>query len=366
MSAAALPGRAAPKAALGAGVAAALGLLLLVAVLAAVLTTTNCTGLGGPEATTKAKNDIPAEYLRLYQAAGAKYDIDWAFLASIGAQECDHGRCPTVNEVNSSGCVGPMQLGVGGACGDFFGRNKQDGNGDGRFDPRDPADAVFTAAYGLRKEKGAPPIGGSEAAYRKAACGYYGACTYIVPYADQVMARAKAYGFRGGEATPPDAANALVDAAGGGCAQASDGLGGGVPGKVRIAPDANFPGQPIRPVTIAFLERMAGIAGREIVVTTGTRHSKFTVNGTVSDHYDGHAADIGMAANGGTDNGPVGDRIMAACLVAGGVPREQALIQARRGGLYSLQAGGLRIQCIWKTDEGGNHHNHVHAGVRLE
>ena len=48
MSAAALPGRAAPKAALGAGVAAALGLLLLVAVLAAVLTTTNCTGLGGP------------------------------------------------------------------------------------------------------------------------------------------------------------------------------------------------------------------------------------------------------------------------------------------------------------------------------
>ena len=27
---------------------------------------------------------------------------------------------------------------------------------------------------------------------------------------------------------------------------------------------------------------------------------------------------------------------------------------------------GLRIQCIWKTDEGGNHHNHLHVGARPE
>lgn len=71
-----------------------------------------------------------------------------------------------------------------------------------------------------------------------------------------------------------------------------------------------------------------------------------------------------MAANGGTDDSPTGDRIMAACLIAGGMPRPQAIATARRGGLYTLENDGLRIQCIWKTDAGGNHHNHVHAGAR--
>ena len=365
MAAAVAPKGPAAKTALGAGVAVTVALVLLVGIIAAILGNQGCPSLNGPEATGTAKTDIPSNYLRLYQEAGRKFNIDWAFLASIGAQECNHGRCATVNEVNSSGCVGPMQLGVGGACGNFFARNKQDGDGDGKTDPRNPADAIYTAAYGLRKDKGAPPIGGSEAAYRRAACNYYGACEFIVPYADQVMARANAYGFQGGRATDPSAANALVDAQGGGCAHAADDLGGtGVAGKVRIAPDANFPGQPVAQVTLDFLAEMAGIAGRELVVTTGTRHSKFTVDGGVSDHFDGHAADLGMVANGGTDDSPVGDRIMAACLIAGGMPRAQAIETARRGGLFTLERRGLRIQCIWKTDAGGNHHNHVHAGAR--
>jgi hypothetical protein len=156
-----------------------------------------------------------------------------------------------------------MQLGVGGACGNFFARDKQDGDGDGHGDPRNPADAIYTAAYGLRHDKRVPPIGGSEAAYRQAACNYYGRCTYIIADADQVMARAEAYGFQGGQATPGDAANQLVDAEAGGCALAADDLGDeGVPGKVEIAPDANFPGQPIKQVTLDFLAQMAGIAQR--------------------------------------------------------------------------------------------------------
>lgn len=44
--------------------------------------------------------------------------------------------------------------------------------------------------------------------------------------------------------------------------------------------------------------------------------------------------------------------------------RPLAIATARRGGLYTLENDGLRIQCIWKTDAGGNHHNHVHAGAR--
>lgn len=361
----------AAKPLIAAGLAALALLFLVVALIAAVAGSDLCdTDSGdGPSPSAEAKNTIPADYLRLYQLAGQRYDIDWAFLASIGAQECDHGRCPGVNDVNGSGCVGPMQLGVGAQCGRFFQRNKQDGNGDGRSDPRNPADAIFTAAYGLRHEIHAPPIGGSFAAYRQAACGYYGACVYIVPYADQVMARAVAYGFQGGRETPADAADPLVGApsdesAAAGCPADLSDTGGGVAGKVKIAPDANFPGQPIQPVTIRFLERMAGIAGRELVVTTGTRHSVSTVNGNRSDHADGYAADLGMTANGGTDDSPVGDRIMAACLIAAGVARDRAIQMARAGGLYTLVHAGLRIQCIWKTYAGGNHHNHVHAAAR--
>ena len=71
-----------------------------------------------------------------------------------------------------------------------------------------------------------------------------------------------------------------------------------------------------------------------------------------------------MFANGGTDDSPVGDRIMeAACLLAGD-SKKGARDKARGGGLFAFVNDGQRIQCIWKTDEGGNHHNHVHVGVR--
>jgi len=43
---------------------------------------------------------------------------------------------------------------------------------------------------------------------------------------------------------------------------------------------------------------------------------------------------------------------------------DKATAQARGGGLFTLTHQGLRIQCIWKTNEGGDHHNHVHVGAR--
>jgi hypothetical protein len=39
--------------------------------------------------------------------AGTKFNIDWSFLASIGAQECGNGSCAGTN---SAGCAGPMQI----------------------------------------------------------------------------------------------------------------------------------------------------------------------------------------------------------------------------------------------------------------
>jgi len=84
-------------------------------------------------------------------------------------------------------------------------RFKVDGDGDGQTSIFDPADAIFTAASILRKVLGAPLAGGSYAAYRQAACGYYGACgDSVADYADEVMARAVEYGFRGKGSPPPE------------------------------------------------------------------------------------------------------------------------------------------------------------------
>lgn len=135
-------------------------------------------------------------------------------------------------------------------------------------------------------------------------------------------------------------------------------------GGVIIAPGANLPGKPIQPMTLKYVARMAALIHKPITITTGTNHDEFTVNGNVSDHFSGHAADIGMAANGGTDDGPVGDRIMEAALLLAGVPQATARAEAQRGGLFNNTRDSMRIQCIWKTNEGGNHHNHVHVGVR--
>lgn len=45
----------------------------------------------GPAPSAAALQDIPPERLRIYEQAGARFDIDWTFLASIGAQEYRNG-----------------------------------------------------------------------------------------------------------------------------------------------------------------------------------------------------------------------------------------------------------------------------------
>jgi membrane-bound lytic murein transglycosylase B len=184
---------------------AATGAALAGLAAAAVMALAGAEDLGGPSpppapstvpAVAAAAAEIPPDYLALYQQFGLEMDIDWRFLAAIGAQESDHGRNPWASQVNAEGCVGPMQLGVGGRCGDFVGAWGVDGDGDGRVNPLDPADAIATAARGLREGKGAPARGGDFDGYRRAACGYYGACADArADYADEVMARAVRYGF---------------------------------------------------------------------------------------------------------------------------------------------------------------------------
>src|SRR3954453_18106255 len=102
----------------------------------------------------EAERAIPHDIAEIYVAMARRWNIDVAFLASIGAQETDHGRNPTANRVNPAGCQGLMQLGVGGRCGHFWQRNRCDGDRDGRMDILDPADNICAAARGLRADKG--------------------------------------------------------------------------------------------------------------------------------------------------------------------------------------------------------------------
>jgi hypothetical protein len=132
-------------------------------------------------------------------------------------------------------------------------------------------------------------------------------------------------------------------------------------GTVIQAPGANKPGKPISAMTLEYVGKMAAILGKPIVVTTGTNHDKFTSNGSISDHFTGHAVDIGMAGNGGGIDSPIGDAIMAAALQVGGFSKADAKAIAQQGALKNIDRPGQRIQCIWKFPD---HHDHVHVGVR--
>jgi hypothetical protein len=230
---------------------AVLGLIATAALAAVVVAVTGtmmailgseiaCIGGGGSAlaapATKTAVREIPPKRLRIYQRAGQRFDVDWAFLASIGYQECGHGACA---EVNPSGCGGPMQIGMvrESACSPGPGptiweRYKVDANGGGA-DPFDPVDAIFTAARMMRPVFGL--AGDSYAAYREVACNYYGACSDgVANYADEVMARAVSYGF-GGKGTPPSSAAAAAPASGGSACGSSAGATASGNEIVRIA-----------------------------------------------------------------------------------------------------------------------------------
>jgi hypothetical protein len=151
---------------LGALVVVGVGGALLVTLLifTTLMTIAGVGGLGGVSAgagfagdgiSPLAQAEIPAQYLRDYQQAAQKYHLDWAILAGIGKVECDHGRdpdpsCTQEGAVNSAGAGGPMQFLASTWA--MYGR---DGDGDGRADRWDPADAIVGAANYLRAS-GAP------------------------------------------------------------------------------------------------------------------------------------------------------------------------------------------------------------------
>ncbi len=119
-----------------------------------------------------ARQDIPPQYLALYELAARRYGLDWAILAAIGKVECNHGRdpdpsCSKEGAVNSAGAGGPMQF-----IASTWARYGVDGDRDGRVDRWDPADAISSAANYLRAS-------GAPGDYRRALFAYNHATWYV-------------------------------------------------------------------------------------------------------------------------------------------------------------------------------------------
>lgn len=126
---------------------------------------------------------------------------------------------------------------------------------------------------------------------------------------------------------------------------------GGV--RVRMSPGADRSGVPTIDAVKVFLSHVGELAGiRSITVGTGSNHPQYTTNGNVSNHWNGHAADV--PASGKTLT-----RLGRAALVAAGMPREQAM--RANGDIYNVGPW----QIIFNTDLGGGHWDHLHVGKRL-
>jgi hypothetical protein len=164
--------------------------------------------IGGTSPSQDARQDIPANYLVLYQrAADTCPGLPWPVLAGIGKIETDHGRldAPGVTQgANFAGAAGPMQMGVGvGAAGDAFWRFAVDGNNDGHKNPYDPADAIPSAANYL-----CTALRGDGGDLSRAIFSYNHAQWYV----DQVLAIASRYAAT--QDLPAGAsASSVVDAA---------------------------------------------------------------------------------------------------------------------------------------------------------
>lgn len=183
-------------------IAGTMGIVLFVVLFVVMLGGGSAEACGGapggvqPSASDTAENSIPGNYLDLYKRAGQESGVPWNVLAGVGKVETDHGRSklPGVHSgENFAGAGGPMQFLQ--PTWDSFG---VDGNGDGKKDRYDPADAIPGAANYLR-HNGADKGGES---LRKAIFAYNHSWDYV----NTVLSWAKKYA--GGDFSVGDANNA--------------------------------------------------------------------------------------------------------------------------------------------------------------
>ncbi len=104
---------------------------------------------------------------------------------------------------------------------------------------------------------------------------------------------------------------------------------------------------------LQFVGRIGRRHGQPLTPWPNESHSLTTVNGKPSAHGPGRAADIPA-------RGAKLKRLGYLALLEAGMSKKEALKAARKGGLYNV--GGYQI--IFATDIGGDHHDHLHVGLR--
>lgn len=186
-----------------AGIAAA-GLVLMVVVVAGAFGAGVASLLGGAAPNAAATAAIPAQMLRLYEAAAASCPgLPWAVLAAIGTVESGNGTSdlPGVHSgANWAGAEGPMQFLP--ATFAAYDRPVPLG-GASPPSPYDPVDAVYAAARDLCAHGAADGRNLPAAVF---------AFNHDTRYVTQVLALARAYGQQGaaGTAAPGNAARIAV------------------------------------------------------------------------------------------------------------------------------------------------------------
>lgn len=194
-----------PRIAVRAGAAAiatSLALLLLIAAPLALFSSTS----GEANEIPRGDGAIPAGLAPVFNEAARAYDINAYLLAAIADQESNFGEGPGWRTVNSAGCVGLMQMCVGGLGGDSWtpakyayrrGRRPASYSLATESHPSvlDSFDNVMAAAVHLRGKVGDRPIPRLDGLAYRALCGYYGACSDGIAgnYASDVLNRARSW-----------------------------------------------------------------------------------------------------------------------------------------------------------------------------
>jgi hypothetical protein len=116
-------------------------------------------------------------------------------------------------------------------------------------------------------------------------------------------------------------------------------------GRVAIAANADRPGVPTNRRVIRFVRQVSALSGEALTISTGSRHSRMTSSGNVSDHWGGNAADIPASGRNLI-------RVGRAALIAAGMSPAQA--RKAKGGIYNVRGG----QIIFNAPD---HYDHVHV-----
>jgi murein DD-endopeptidase MepM/ murein hydrolase activator NlpD len=185
--------------------ATAIALLALLMLIVAPLALVSSIGGGSPQITSGAST-IPSGLVPVFNEAARVYTVNAYLLASIAEQESTFGTGPGWRTVNRAGCVGLMQMCVGGDGGDSWSATKyayRKGQRPSHYsfmtarhpDVLDSFDNVTAAAVHLRGKVGGHPIANLDGVASQALCGYYGACTDGIAgnYAADVLERARSW-----------------------------------------------------------------------------------------------------------------------------------------------------------------------------